>query len=238
MPSIFRSARAGPSAKWSFLLLAAIAFALASGASAYPLSGTTALADIPGNALPGNATGDNPGTLLADMTEPWSFTTTAGTTSGTLRTAVFRESSGTLDFYYQVSNDASSKTSIGRESNTFFDGFLTSVGFRTDGSSDAMLAPAGFANGTMAPDLTDRNAGVIGFNFSLVVTDKIAPGETSNILIISTNAMNYTKGNAELLDGGATTVAAFQPTSVPEPTTMALLGGGLLALAGIRRYRR
>ena len=237
MPSIFRSARAGRTAKWSFLLLAAIAFALASGASAYPLTGTTALTDG-SNALPGNATGDDPGTLLADLSEAWSFTTTAGTTSGTLRTAVFMESSGTLDFYYQLSNDASSKTSIGRESNTNFDGFLTSVGFRTDGSSDAMLAPAGFANGTMPPDLTDRSSGVVGFSFSLAVGDKVAPGETSNILIISTNARNFTAGNAELLDGGSVTVAAFQPATVPEPATMALLGGGLLALAGIRRYRR
>jgi hypothetical protein len=199
---------------------------------------TTALADIPGNALPGNATGDDPGTLVKVMVDKWSFTTTAGTTSGTLRTAIFMESGGTLDFYYQVSNDASSKTSLGRESNTFFDEFGTFVGFRTDGGSDAMVATAGFGDGTMAPVTADRADGVIGFSFDRAVTDEIAPGEMSNVLIISTNAKNWTMGNAEVLDGGSATVMAFQPANVPEPATMALLGGGLLALAGIRRYRR
>jgi hypothetical protein len=199
---------------------------------------TTALADVPGNALPGNATGMAPGTLIAAsvLDEHWSFSTTAGTTSGSLITAVYREASGTLDFYYQVVNDATSATSIGRESNTNFDSFLTSVGFRTDGST---LAGTGFVDGTKPPDLADRANGVIGFVYSLNVADKIAPGQSSNVLIISTNATTYVPGNAELLDGGSVTVAAWQPgSSVPEPATMALLGGGLLALAGIRRYRR
>jgi hypothetical protein len=147
------------------------------------------------------------------------------------------ESGGTLDFYYQVSNDASSKTSLGRESNTFFDEFGTFVGFRTDGST---LTGAGFTSAAtdMAPVTADRAAGVIGFSFDRAVTDKIPPGFSSDVLIISTNATNWTMGNAEVLDGGSVTVAAFQPANVPEPATMALLGGGLLALAGIRRYRR
>jgi hypothetical protein len=235
MSSIFRSARVGQSAKWSILLLVAIAFALAPGASAYPLTGTTALADIPGNALPGDATGVAPGTLVATQTDPWSFTTTAGTTKGTLTAAVYMESGGTLDFYYQVVNDASSKTAIGRESATFFDDFLTSVGFRTDGST---LAGAGFVDGTIAPQVADRGTGVIGFAFKTPASNPILPGEASNVLIISTNGTKYVPGNAEILDGGSFTVTAFQPANVPEPATMALLGGGLLALAGIRRYRR
>src|ERR1700693_5097183 len=45
--------------------------------------------------------GTNPGTLLAEESEPFSFTTTGGTTSGFLDSAVYNDA-GTLDFYYQV----------------------------------------------------------------------------------------------------------------------------------------
>ena len=49
-------------------------------------------------------------------------------------------------------------------------------------------------------------------------------------MIISTDATKFGMGNASVIDGGAATVQAFQPTisssSVPEPTTFALLGLG------------
>src|SRR5438045_2300813 len=48
----------------------------------------------------GDCTGAATGTLLATLTAP--FTTTTGNDTGTLISAVFREGSGTLDFYYQV----------------------------------------------------------------------------------------------------------------------------------------
>src|ERR1700681_4592523 len=41
------------------------------------------------------------GTLLASLVSPFSFTTKAGTTSGSILSAVYRNASGTLDFYYQ-----------------------------------------------------------------------------------------------------------------------------------------
>src|SRR5215831_15145892 len=50
------------------------------------------------------ASGTDPGTLLAVVSAP--FTTSLGLNSGTLVSAVFREASGTLDFYYQVTNNA------------------------------------------------------------------------------------------------------------------------------------
>jgi hypothetical protein len=97
-------------------------------------------------------------------------------------------------------------------------------------------AGAGFVEGTIAPDVAERNIGVIGFS-ALLVSNRIGLGETSNVLIVSTNTLHFKLGNAEVLDGGSVTVKAFQP-GIPEPATMALLGGGLLVLAGIRKYRR
>lgn len=187
---------------------------------------------FPGLVPPGTAAG----TLLASLSSPYSFSTTAGQTSGTLLTAVFREAGGTLDFYYQVANSANSATAIARETDTSFLGFTIATGYRTDGSA----LGAGFVNGTVAPTTADLNgaATVVGFSFNPPDTAKISPGLTSNVLVISTNATNYKAGNASIIDGGTQTVAAFQPaTGVPEPGTMLLMGLGMVGLAGLRRIR-
>src|SRR5215475_1794404 len=113
---------------------------------------------IPGLVAPGT----DPGTLLAVVSAP--FVTSLGLNSGTLVSAVFREAGGTLDFYYQVTNNATAPNcgapgqqgcdSLTRETDTSFLGFVTSTGFRTDGAS----LPGGvFVNGTSVPVTADRN---------------------------------------------------------------------------------
>jgi len=83
---------------------------------------------IPGLVAPGT----DPGTLLAVVSAP--FTTSLGLNSGTLVSAVFREASGTLDFYYQVTNNATGPNCGGagvpcdplsRETDSSFRGFDT-----------------------------------------------------------------------------------------------------------------
>jgi len=225
------------------ICVCAVVLALTQVATAYPLAGT--MSDPSGaNVPPPDVTGDPVGTLVAKYPdEHWSFTTTGGrTTSGTMDTAVYLESNGTVDFYFQVTNDASSASSIARVSMVSFSLFSTSVGFRRDGAS----LPGGvFENGTCSPtahcpNTADRDRSVVGFNFGPTAAGRIAPGQTSVVFVISTDAKHWTHGNIELIDGGEVTLdGAFQPTSgVPEPTTMALLGGGLLGLVGFRRYRR
>src|SRR4051794_12211475 len=86
------------------ILAVACVIAMAPYSQATPLAGAI-LASPGATVFPGLiATGTSAGTLLASLVAPYSFSTTAGNTSGTLTSAVYRNSSGTLDFYYQVSN--------------------------------------------------------------------------------------------------------------------------------------
>src|SRR5689334_10531493 len=81
----------------------------------------------PGNVVfPGEVpTGANPGVLVGPpLTSGFSITTTAGTTTGTIVTAVYIKH-GTLDFYYQVSNDATSALPLVALEATSFAGFRT-----------------------------------------------------------------------------------------------------------------
>ena len=159
------------------------------------------------------------GTLLASLLSPFSFSTTAGTTSGSVLSAVYQNPSGTLDFYYQIANNAASATSLARQSSTSFAGFLTQVAFRLDGGS--LPGGAGFVNGTagIIPVTADRDASgtTVGFNFVPTPPGtKIPPGTTSAVLVISTDATAFAAGNVEIIDGGGQIVASFQPAPASE----------------------
>jgi hypothetical protein len=179
-------------------------------------------------------------TLLASFN---SGTVTSGLLTFDLNSAVYLDPSNTfgagdLDFMYQVSNSASSSDSITRVTAINFTGFLTDVGFTTAGAS----LPGGlFVNGTVAPQLVDRlSAATVGFSFNAPLTLVIAPGETSTVLIIETDATQFTAGTANIIDGSVATVDAFEPASspTPEPVSALLMGTGLLSIAVIRRLRR
>jgi PEP-CTERM motif len=182
------------------------------------------------------------GTLQASLLAPWTFTTTAGTTSGSILSAVYLNPTGTLDFYYQVFNSAVSVTALAHESDTSFLGFPSTVAFRLDGGS--LPSNPGFVNGGSVPvsSKLDASGTTVDFSFVPVPPGTAIPkGTTSGVLIISTLATSYTRGNAEVIDGGTATVNAFQPLvtpSIPEPASLVLIGGGLLVLVGIRRMRR
>jgi hypothetical protein len=84
----------------------------------------------------------------------------------------------------------------------------------------------------------NSNGSVVGFSFNPPDSAKIAPGSDSNVLVISTDATKFTNGNASVIDGGTATVAAFQPSVVPEPRFYSLLlFAGIVAGAVFYRKR-
>jgi hypothetical protein len=100
-----------------------------------------------------------------------------------------------------------------------------------------------FLNGGVAPELADRVSpgDTVGFGFNAPVFLPVAPGQTSNVLIIETDATNFKSGSLNIIDGGVTTVAAYEPAAgntAPEPNFLLPLCVGLLALAGFRQFAK
>jgi len=233
------------SRKYAFVA-AALLVALFCGSAAFPATiESCAAGNGPSGTntvFPVNCTGDTSGTLVAWMSSPFSYTpASGGTTSGTIYSAVYNDD-GTMDFYYQVVNNSTSASSIAQLEASNFVGFTTNAAYITDGS---VLSGTKFVNGTVKPQLsnlsTSSSLTAVNFDYNAPLqTGVIAPGETGYVVIISTNAKNWTVGNDSVEDGGSSgELAAFQPSSkVPEPATLSLMGLGLIGLAALRRRLR
>lgn len=130
---------------------------------------------------------------------------------------------GDYDFVYQFSNDNNpSNTSIENFSVNDFTGFSTS---------------ADYVTGTnVAPTTMSRLPAGTGdvINFVYGPTTSVAFGQSSDVMVVQTNATAYQLGTASLQDGGNARIAAPVPAVVPEPATAAIAGFALVAL-GMRR---
>jgi len=161
------------------------------------------------------------------------------TFSAIFRSAVYRNTSGKLDFYYQVERTGGGTTSsnpIQSFTAANFGSFI--VDAMRDGTD--FDGPGGFLAANNPGTFTSTanrsfDGNVVGVNFG---ANNLIDSENSTTYIFRTNAQSFTSGTFGVIDGSALQGPTFAPT-VPEPATWAMMLGGF-ALAGVatRRSRR
>jgi len=192
-------------------------------------------ADIiaPGSAgVPDVFTLVNP-TLLELVSDPFSN----ANESGTVLAAVISDptnpfGAGNLDFVYQIDNNTGSLDGLERLVATTFTGYATNVGYATNGA----VLSNGFVDGTIAPGGADRPfANEVRFNFGTPNT--VAPGTSSELLVIKTNSTMFTTGSVAIIDGLSTNLSGFSPSGdpTPEPSMTLFVGAGLAAVVALRK---
>jgi hypothetical protein len=132
---------------------------------------------------------------------------------------------GDLTFTYQLQNAAGSTDDLDR---------LTVASFAVGG----LLTDASYQTPTtgVIPFTFDRNTSdVVGVSFasSPIGSGLVAPGTSSALLVIQTNATTFQSTSASVIDSLSTSVASFAPLAVPEPSTLVL--AGLFGFAALRR---
>jgi hypothetical protein len=149
-----------------------------------------------------------------------------------------------LTFAYQVTDTGSVGTGTGIIEDLTASDFST---FLTDVGDDSLaVASPVFAAGGMPPITVGRSlsgpGAVVTFNYPDTISGSsdLLPGDHTTVLVVETNAINYTTGLFSAIDGATATANAFGPTSpAPEPASMFLIGSALVGLGLFsKRLRR
>jgi hypothetical protein len=185
------------------------------------------------------------GVLVASTVAPFVTPPGVGQFSGVLSTWVYQDDPSNpfagigdsdpthhgLTFVFQLHNDATSTTSLERMTSVDFTPFQTDVSYQ---------APAA----GLPPTSVDRSSGpsTIGWTFqgAPLGLGRIAPGLTTALMVVQTNAPGYVDVLANVIDGSVVQMPTFGPSATPiggtpEPSSLTLL---LLGACGLVRQRK
>jgi len=187
-----------------------------------PLPGTTAAAE------PNLA-----GTVIVDDLVDFSFAAYGGIVSGAVQVRIVESVDSTLDFYWRVFND---EDSAGAIRSFRLGNFFTSTynaNYRIDGLGDD------------APDtaylFSDPYDGYLNFNFD---RGGLRSGSSSSFFFLDTDATQYARTAIyDLANLGHTQISGLFETyapvnNVPAPTSIAMMGLGLLSLGFRKKCRK
>ncbi len=195
------------------------------------------------------STPDEGALFIASRFDTFGLAVNGETLSGSLLSAVYTNSTGGLDFLYQISVTTTTGGVTATNLNDF-SGFSTAAAFD---KIDSFVTPAGtFTSGGKRPFGSQRvvGGGSVAFAFNsndLTAGGKsdgvLLSGDKSAILIVRTNATNYRVANATVNAAAAANVTVLAPETgaivVPEAgTLMLLIPGTMLGAMLIKRRRK
>ena len=216
--------------------------------SAVMTAGAAGASFAQGNLTTGNSITPTATTVSGTEVVFTSAPFTAPRYSGNMFTGIYQESLadnplGGLTFVYQSSNAASSLEYLDRLTPVGYAGFETSVFYSTQSLF------GGLGAGAVAPSTAIRllpSGDSLAFRFEAPGNPGqgiVQNGQTTDVLVVRTNAPSYTTSLTGISDGTTTNAPSYAPAplpGVPEPATLvpfALGGLGLLGLI-VRKTRR